>query len=102
MSLAALLILSPAFAVQYLAWVVAAAYLLDFWSAPLYNVLGGLLLFQIYDHWNGGLPWFEMAKGQLLTPSEVALAALVWASLTAALIRGHVALSPAGMALWRR
>jgi hypothetical protein len=88
MSLVAFLVLSPAFGVQYLSWVVAAAYLLDFWSATLYNILGGLLLFQVYDHWNGGLPWFHKAKGQLFTPSEVALAALVWASLTAVLIRG--------------
>ena len=94
MSLAAFLVLSPAFGVQYLAWVVAAAYLLDFWSATLYNALGGLLLFQVYDHWNGGLPWSEMAKGQLFTPSEVALAALVWAVLIGVLVRGaHRAVS---------
>jgi hypothetical protein len=39
MSLVSFLVLSPAFGVQYLSWVVAAAYLLDFWSATLYNVL---------------------------------------------------------------
>lgn len=88
MSLVAFLILSPAFAVQYLAWVVAAAYLLDFWSATLYNVLGGLFLFQIYNHWNGGLPWVNLAKGQLFTPLEGALAALLWAVLVVVLIRG--------------
>ena len=88
MSLVTFLILSPAFGVQYLAWVVAAAYLLDIWSATLYNILGGLFLYQIYDHWNGGLPWFKMARGQLFTPYEVLLAALLWGLLIVVLIRG--------------
>jgi len=88
MSLVTFLILSPAFGVQYLAWAVAAAYLLDFWFATLYNVLGGLLLYLIYDYWNGGLPWFQMAKGQVFTPLEVALAALLWVVLTAVAGRG--------------
>jgi hypothetical protein len=94
MSLVAFLVLSPAFGVQYLAWAVAAAYLLDFWSATLYNVLGGLLLYQIYNHWNGGLPWFQMARGQLFTPSEIALAGLLWAALITVIIRwAHRSLS---------
>ena len=94
MSLVAFLILSPAFGVQYLAWAVAAAYLLDLWSATLYNVLGGLVLYRIYDHWNDGLPWFQMAKGKLFTPNEVFLAALLWALLIAVLVRGaHRAIS---------
>ena len=88
MSLVAFLIFSPAFAVQYLAWAVAAAYLLDIWSATLYNLLGGLLLYQVYNHWNGGLPWFQMARGQPFTPYQVALAAILWAVLISVLIRG--------------
>jgi MFS family permease len=94
MSLVAFLALSPAFGVQYLAWAAAATYLLDFWFAALYNLLGGLFLFQIYTYWNGGLPWLQMAKGQLFTPYEVVLAALLWALLIAVLMRGtHRALS---------
>src|SRR5450759_5717372 len=91
MSLVAFFVLSPAFGVQYLAWAVAAAYLLDFWSATLYNVLGGLLLFQIYSYWNGGVPWPWplRAKGQFFTPLQVAVAALLWAVLIAVIIRGH-------------
>ena len=92
-SLVAFLILSPAFGVQYLAWAVAAAYLLDIWSATLYNILGGFLLYRIYDHWNGGLPWVEMAKGQHFTPYELVLAALLWAVLIAVLVRGLIARS---------
>ncbi len=94
MSMVAFLILSPAFGVQYLAWPVALAYLLDFWSATLYNVIGGFFLYQVYDHWNGDLPWFQMAKGQPLTTDQVALAAFLWAVLIAILIRGaHRAIS---------
>lgn len=88
MSLVTFLVLSPAFGVQYLAWAVAAAYLLDIWSATLYNLLGGLLLYQIYDQWNGGLPWFQMAKGQLFTPYQVVLAACLWDVLIVVLVRG--------------
>jgi Glycosyltransferase family 87 len=93
LSLVAFLILSPSFGVQYLSWAVAAAYLLDFWSATLYNLLGGLFLYQVYDYWNGGLPWFQMAKGQFLTPLQVSVGALLWAVLIAVLIRGHTARS---------
>ena len=88
MGLVAFLILSPAFAVQYLAWAVAAAFLLDIWTAALYNILGGLILYQIYDYWNGGLPWNQMAAGRLFTPYQVALLALLWAVLVAVLVRG--------------
>ena len=88
MSLVALLILSPAFGVQYLAWAVAAAFLLDFWSATLYNVLGGLLLYQVYDTWNGGLPWSEIARGQIFTPDQRDWAGLLWVVLIVVLVRG--------------
>ena len=96
-SLVAFLALSPAFGVQYLAWAMTAAHMLDIGSATLYNILGGLLLYRIYDHWNGGLPWFQMAKGQPFTPNEVFLAALLWAVLIVVLIRGHIARSLAAL-----
>jgi len=88
LSLVAFLVLSPAFSVQYLSWAVAAAYLLDIWSATLYNVLAGFLLYQIYDHWNGGLPWFDGHTALVLTPGQVALAGLLWVVLILVLIRG--------------
>lgn len=87
-SLVAFLVLTPAFGVQYLAWAVAATYLLDIWSATLYNVLAGLLLYQIYDHWNDGLPWLDMPASLVLTPDQVALAGLLWVVLIVVLIGG--------------
>jgi len=87
-SLVAFLVLSPAFGVQYLAWAVAAAYLLDIWSATLYNVLGGLLLLRIYTYWDGGVPPYLRAKGEFFTALDVAALAVLWTVLIAALIRG--------------
>jgi Dolichyl-phosphate-mannose-protein mannosyltransferase len=74
------LVLSPAFGVQYLAWPLAAAFLVDFWLAVVYNILGGLFLYNIYDYWSGGLPWNE-AKAVLFTPGQVVFGVVVWASL---------------------
>jgi hypothetical protein len=97
LGLIAFLLLSPAFGVQYLAWAVAAAYLLDFWTATLYNALAGLALFVIYDHWNGGLPWTQEAVGRVLTPGQLALLAVVWAALALVLVRGtRAVLAPEG------
>lgn len=93
LSLVAFLTLTPAFGVQYLAWAVAASYLLEPWSATVYNLLGGLVLFQIYDRWNGGLPWSDIALGQVFTLSEIALATLLWASLVNVLAKGVMAVT---------
>ena len=66
LSLVGLLVLSPAFGVQYLVWALAAAFLVDFWGAIAYNILGGLLLFNIYDDWSDGIPW-GVANGEPFT-----------------------------------
>jgi len=95
--LVAFLLLSPAFGVQYLAWAVAAAYLLDLWTATLFNALAGLTLFVIYDSWNHGLPWTLMARGHVLTLGQLALLTLVWAALALVLVAGtRSVLAPAG------
>ena len=80
-SLVALLGLSPAFGVQYLAWAAAPAFLLDLGLATAYNVLAGLLLFMIYDRWSGGLPWHAMARGRRLTSAEASFGLVVWANV---------------------
>jgi hypothetical protein len=86
LSLAGFLALSPAFGVQYLAWAVAAAYLLDVWTATLYSMFGGLVLYQMYAYWNHGLAWVHPAHyRQPLTADQNALLAMVWASLLAVL-----------------
>jgi hypothetical protein len=88
LSLVMFLALSPAFGVQYLAWAVAAAYLLDIVFATVYSVLGGLVLFQIYDSWNNGWPWTHIALGQIFTGPQLALAALLWAALLVVAVKG--------------
>ena len=80
-SLVVFLALSPAFGVQYLAWTVAAAYILDFGLATVYNLLAGLFLFSVYYSWNGGLHWAGLARGRLFTPAEVTIGLIVWVVL---------------------
>lgn len=81
LALVMFLALSPAFGVQYLAWALAAGYILDIWIGTVYNVLGGLFLYLMYDHWNGGLPWVRVANGRLFTTGEVMLGLVIWAVL---------------------
>jgi hypothetical protein len=87
LSLALFLLLSPAFGTQYLAWPVAAAYLIDFWAATAYNLSAGALLAEVYNRWNGGLPW-DVAKATPMLPKEVWAAAAVWALLLLVVIVG--------------
>lgn len=93
LSLVTFLALSPAFGVQYLAWAAAAGLLLDLGAAIVYNVLGGVVLFQIYDSWNGGWPWPHVANGHRFTGPQLALAALLWASLVVVMVRGLAVIS---------
>lgn len=86
-SLALFLLLSPAFATQYLAWPVAAAYLVDLGAATAYNLSAGALLAVIYDRWNGGLPW-NVATASALTGSEVTVLAVVWTLLSLVVLAG--------------
>lgn len=69
--------LSPAFATQYLVWLVAPAYLLTFWGATAYNLVAGSLLLVVYTRWSGGLPW-DHANSSPLTRSEVVWAFAAW------------------------
>jgi hypothetical protein len=85
--LALFLLISPAFATQYLAWPLAAAYLIDLWAATLYNLSAGVLLAEVYNRWNGGLPWDDARAGPLL-PKEVAALAAVWVVLLLVVIAG--------------
>lgn len=78
------LVLSPAFAVQYLAWAAAASFLLSVWGGAAYNLVAGILLVQIYDRWSGG-HFFGTFKGVAfyhpMTAHEVVLGMLAWAIL---------------------
>ena len=82
LSLVLFLALSPAFAVQYLAWPLAAACILNISFGAIFNVLAGTFCFLVYNHWNRGLPWIKIARGQHLTSPEVDLALVIWLILT--------------------
>lgn len=88
LSLGSFLVLSPAFGVQYLAWVVTASVLLGRKSAIVYNLASGLFLLVVYIHWNGGLMWTSVAEGQAFSPAELNLALGVWAVLIFVMYRG--------------
>ncbi len=74
------LALSPAFGMQYLAWVAAGCFLFSLWGALAYNVVAGALLFHVYNRWNGGMPW-NIGFASPLTPAEVVGAMVVWVVL---------------------
>jgi hypothetical protein len=96
LSLVATLVFLPAYGIQYFSWGVAAAYLLAPLPATLYNLLGGFIVFRVYDQWNHGV-WTKMARGEPITPQMVGLMALLWAALAAVLFTGvRQALSPPG------
>jgi hypothetical protein len=81
------LVFTPAFGVQYLAWPLAVAFLVDFWFAIAYNILGGLFLYNIYDYWSKGLPWNE-AHAMLFTPGQLVFGIVVWEFLIVLLCVG--------------
>jgi hypothetical protein len=90
-ALAMFLALSPAFAVQYLAWGAAATVVIGLWWGLLYNATAGVLLFHEYARWSGAFPWTDkMAFYHPATPNETAWAVGVWAFLVGAVIHGIV------------
>ena len=80
LSLVGFLFLSPAFGCQYLVWAVAAAYLLNFGWATVYNLGAGLVLFKIYTRWAHGFPW-NHADYWGLVGIELIGALLLWGCL---------------------
>lgn len=94
LALALFLLMSPAFGVQYLAWPVAAAYLINFWLATAYNLTAGALLVLVYDHWNGALPWnWDFAIYHPFRPREHVLAVLTWLVLARIAVAGALLIS---------
>jgi uncharacterized membrane protein len=80
LSLVSFLFLSPAFGCQYLVWAVAAAYLLNFGWATVYNLGAGLVLFKVYTRWAHGFPW-NHADYWGLVGIELIGALLLWGCL---------------------
>ena len=80
LSLVSFLFLSPAFGCQYLVWAMAAAYLINFGWATVYNLGAGLVLFKIYTRWAHGFPW-NHADYWGLVGIELIGALLLWGCL---------------------
>ena len=78
------LLLSPAFGMQYLAWALAGAYLIDTRAATGYNLAASAFVLVVYDHWSGALPWhWYQAWAAPLSSRELVLMGLTWVLLAA-------------------
>jgi hypothetical protein len=88
-ALVGLLVLTPAFAMQYLVWAAVPAYLLSFAGATAFNLFGGCLLIEIYNRASGGFPWYrtKLHLYKITSAEQVALFG-VWMSLVAVMIVG--------------
>src|SRR3974377_522599 len=87
LSLAFFLLLTPAFAMQYLAWAAAVVLLLDLWWGTAYNLAAGALLFIVYDRWSSGFPWNHAHPGGVL-PAEANIGWIVWTILLTCIVLG--------------
>jgi hypothetical protein len=82
LSLVMFLALTPAFAVQYLAWGAAATCVLGLGAGALYNLTAGILLFKEYSRWSRAFPWnTKIANYSPATLRETIFAVFVWAIL---------------------
>ncbi|MFC1438276.1 hypothetical protein ABUW04_08405 [Streptacidiphilus sp. N1-10] len=80
LTVSALLFLSTASGVQYLAWAAPAMLVVGLWPGLWYNVLGGSLLVLIYTRWSGGFPWYRVHVTRW-SDGELFLGLLTWAVL---------------------
>lgn len=84
-SLLGFLALTPTFGVQYMAWAAAPSFVLGVSAGYAVNLLGGVFLFDIYDHWSRGLPWDRAHAGPFV-PREVDSGIVVWTVLLAVMV----------------
>jgi hypothetical protein len=89
LSFAIFLLLSMAFGMQYLVWPLAAAYLVDWRSATVYNVAASAFAYVVYSHWNGGSwwHWYE-AVGAPFTQGQLLLMIVTWVALLLVIAHG--------------
>jgi 4-amino-4-deoxy-L-arabinose transferase-like glycosyltransferase len=89
LSLVLFLVLSPAFGMQYLAWALAAAYLVDMAAATAYNIVASVWVLVVYSHWTDAYPWhWYVAWAVPFTSRELVLMALTWVALAAVGLTG--------------
>jgi len=89
LSLVLFLLLSSAFAMQYLVWPLAGAYLINTWAATGYNVAASTFIIIVYNHWNHSLPWdWYEARANSFQTRELVLMVITWSLLAAVAIVG--------------
>jgi 4-amino-4-deoxy-L-arabinose transferase-like glycosyltransferase len=89
LSLVLFLLLSSAFAMQYLTWPLAAAYLIDTWAATAYNVAASAFIVIVYDHWNRAPPWdWHEGRAVSFQSREFVLMVITWTALAAVAVVG--------------
>lgn len=90
LTLVSMLLLTPAFGMQYLAWALAAAYLVSVRAAWFYNLAASVLVLSVYSHWSGGgPPWrWDQAWGMPFTVGQLMLMAVAWTSLLVVWVDG--------------
>ena len=88
LGLVGLLVLTPAFGMQYLVWAAVPAYLLSFGGAVAFNFSGGFLLIEIYNRASGGFPWYHTKLLNKTTSAEQFALLGVWMTLVVVMIAG--------------
>jgi hypothetical protein len=84
LALVLFLLLSPAFGMQYLAWPLAAAYLVDTAAATVYNAAASVFVLVVYSNWSDAYPWrWYDAWAVPFTSGELVLMVLTWVALAA-------------------
>lgn len=90
LSLSLLLVLTPAFGMQYLCWPLSAAYLVGTVPATAYNLAASMLVLRVYGYWSGGGPpwsWYE-AKANVLRFSDLKVMVAAWIALVWVAVEG--------------
>jgi hypothetical protein len=89
LSLVFMLLLSSAFAMQYVAWALACAYLIDTAAATGYNLAASVFVVVVYDHWNHALPWdWSEARADSFSGVELGLMTVTWLALAVVAVVG--------------
>jgi hypothetical protein len=89
LSLVLFLLLTPAFGMQYLAWGLAASYLVGPWVGSAYNLFGSVFAVAVYDYWNLAPPWrWDLAPGKPMRTVDLVLQVPAWLALAAVAVTG--------------
>jgi len=93
LSLVSMLLLAPAFGMQYLAWALAPAYLVSVRAAWVYNLSASALVLSVYSLWSGGgPPWqWDVAAAVPFSVGQLMLMAIAWFSLLLVWLEGVIA-----------